>query len=167
MNSGYSDDMTDWARSHPLLCNTIKWIVFFFAPAKWCGFFFYPNQARRLVFIVAVGNLSATSNTRPSAISKECCNIYFRFCCFRVSCLLLLTLACCTFICSVLSYLPGLPPPGWAGHGQESASPPTKGGGTSVPTLLPSQQGTLPAEWSVPVEKYDMVQDFKSNSMLM
>lgn len=120
-----------------------------FALAKWCGsffVFFYLNQAMCLVIITAVWKLSGTPNT-----SKECWNTYFKFCCFLVSCLLLLALACCTLI---LSYLPGPPPQGWAGLGQESASPPTKGDGTLQPTLPPSQPETLPAEWSVPAKKY-------------
>lgn len=55
------------------------------------------------------------------------------------------------------SYTPGPPLPGSAGRGPESANPPTRGGGASLPSLRPSQQGTLHAEWSTPVETWDMV----------
>lgn len=86
-----------------------------------------------------------------SAIGTKCCMPYSYF-----------------FSYGVYSqpYLPDPPLPGSAGPGPESASLPTTGGGTLRPFLLPSQLGTLHAEWSVPVKRPHTVKHFKSKSIL-
>lgn len=167
------------------------WILVCLHRKNGAPFFFYYSRTKHLALITAVSTVSTIPITLSSAICKQCCVIYYSgsarpfmsspamtnkflnlvhlFAALNSIAVRLLfvsmpysNLLFVSFGVYWQPYSPGPPLPGWAGHGPASASPPTKEGGTSRPSPLHSQLGTLPAEWSVPVEKYDPVQDSKS-----